>query len=142
MKLKEIVSAYKLLGEAKVTKLDEAEVVKIVKIRKEMRSYADAYEEFLKDVQEKFKPENWDDVQAKLQKWQQEGEKTTLTESERIEVNKAFINYQKKIELAVKEELEKEIHISIEKLKEDSLTKMMIENAWEVKKLDDLYVLV
>lgn len=142
MKLKEIVSAYKLLGEAKVTKLDEAEVVKIVKIRKEMRSYADAYEEFLKDVQEKFKPENWDDVQAKLQKWQQEGEKTTLTEYERIEVNKVFINYQKKIESAVKEELEKEIHISIEKLKEDSLTKLMIENAWEVKKLDDLDILV
>lgn len=142
MKLKEIVSAYKILGEAKVTKLDEAEVIKIVKIRKEMRTHADAYEAFLKDVQEKFKPENWDDVQQKVQKWQQEGENTTLTESERIEINKALIDYQKKIEFAVKEELEKEIHISIEKLKEDSLTKLMIENAWEVKKLDDLDILV
>ena len=142
MKLKEIVSIYKILGEAKVTKLEETEVIKVLKIRKEMRYSAEAYEAFLKDVQEKFKPDNWNDVQQKIQQWQQEGDKTTLTESERIEINKTLIEYQQKIEKAVKEELEKEINIEIEKLKEDSLTKLMIENNWEVKTLDDLYKLV
>lgn len=142
MKLKEIVSAYKILGEAKVTKLEESEVIKIVKARKEMRKYSDDYEAFLKDVQEKFKPEDWDGVQQKIQQWQQEGEKTTLSESERINLNKVVIEYQQKIDKAVKEELEKEINITIEKLKEDSLTKLMIENGWELKKLDDLDILV
>ena len=92
--IKQVVEAYKVLGEAKVTKLEESEVIKVVKARKAMRPIADEYEAFSKDCQEKFKPENWDKIQGNLQKWQQEGEKTTLTEEERIEVNKAIIGYK------------------------------------------------
>lgn len=142
MKVKEIVTAYKVLGDAKVTKLEESEVIKIVKARKSMRSIAEDYEQFLKDVQEKFKPENWDDVQQKVQQWQQEGENTTLTEEERMTVNRALIEYTKKVDSAVKDELEKEVDINIEKLKEESLTKLIIENDWELKKLEELEILV
>lgn len=142
MKLKQIVAAYKVLGEAKVTKLDEKEVIKVVKARKAMRPHADEYEAFLKDVQEKFKPENWDDVQSKVQKWQQEGESTTLTEAERTQVNKVLIEYQKKVETAVKEELEKEVELSIDKLSEESATKLLVENGWELKKLDEIEVVL
>ena len=142
MKVKEIVTAYKVLGDAKVTKLEESEVIKIVKARKSMRSIAEDYEQFLKDVQEKFKPENWDDVQQKVQQWQQEGENTTLTEEERMTVNRALIEYTKKVDSAVKDELEKEVDINIEKLKEESLTKLIIENDWELKKHEELEILV
>ena len=142
MKVKEIVTAYKVLGDAKVTKLEESEVIKVVKIRKSMRSIAEDYEQFLKDVQEKFKPENWDEIQSKIQQWQQEGENTTLSEEERIEINKILVEYTRKIDAALKEELEKEISIDIEKLKEDSLTKLLIENGWELKKLEELEILV
>ena len=142
MKVKEIVTAYKVLGDAKVTKLEESEVIKVVKIRKAMRSIAEDYEQFLKDVQEKFKPENWDEIQSKIQQWQQEGENTALSEEERIEINKIVIEYTRKIDTALKEELEKEISIDIEKLKEDSLTKLLIENGWELKKLEELEILV
>lgn len=142
MKLKEIVVAYKTLGEAKVSKLEEADVIKILKARKEMRKHAEDYEAFLKDVQETFKPENWDEIQTKIQKWQQEGENTTLTEAERIEINKSLIEYQKKVDAAVREELEKEIEILIEKLSNDASTKLLVENNWEIKKLDDLDILL
>lgn len=142
MKLKEIVVAYKTLGEAKVSKLEEADVIKILKARKEMRKHAEDYEAFLKDVQETFKPENWDEIQTKIQKWQQEGENTTLTEAERIEINKVLIEYQKKVDAAVREELEKEIEILIEKLSNDASTKLLVENNWEIKKLDDLDILL
>ena len=37
MKLVELVACYKALGEAKVTKLEESEVIKVVKARKAMR---------------------------------------------------------------------------------------------------------
>lgn len=140
MKLKQIVAAYKVLGEAKVQKLDEKEVIKIIKARKAMRPHTDEYEAFLKDVQEKFKPENWDDVQLMFQKWQQEGENTTLSEVERVEVNKVLIDYQKKIETAVKDELEKEVELFIDKLSEESATKLIVENGWELKKLDEIEV--
>lgn len=140
--IKQVVEAYKVLGEAKVTKLEESEVIKVVKARKAMRPIADEYEAFLKDCQDKFKPENWDKIQGNLQKWQQEGEKTTLTEEERIEVNKAIIGYQVKIDKAVKDELEKEVEVNIEVLKEDSATKLLVENGWELKKLDEIEILL
>lgn len=140
--IKQVVEAYKVLGEAKVTKLEESEVIKVVKARKVMRPIADEYEAFLKDCQEKFKPENWDKIQGNLQKWQQEGEKTTLTEEERIEVNKAVIGYQVKIDKAVKDELGKEVEVNIEALKEDSATKLLVENGWELKKLDEIEILL
>lgn len=140
-KVKDVVSAYKVLGDAKVVKLEESEVIKVVKARKAMRPIADEYDAFLKDCQEKFKPEGWDEIQKKLQQWQQEGENTTLTEAERIELNKAVIGYQKKIDAALKDELKREVELNIEPLKEESATKMLVENGWEVRVLDELGVM-
>ena len=139
--VKIIVSAYNVLGEANVSKLEESEVIKVVKARKAMRPIADEYDAFLKDCQEKFKPEDWDEIQNKLQQWQQEGENTTLTETERIELNKAVIGYQKKIDSALKDELKREVELNIEPLKEESATKLLIENGWELKKLDEVEVM-
>lgn len=138
--IKKIVSAYKVLGDAKVTKLEEGEVIKVVKARKAMRPIADDFDAFLKDCQEKFKPENWDEVQGKAAQWQKEGESTTLTEAERIELNKAVIGYQKKIDAAMKDELKREVELNIEPLKEESATKMLVENGWEVRMIDELGV--
>lgn len=140
-KVKDVVSAYKVLGDAKVVKLEESEVIKVVKARKAMRPIADDYDAFLKDCQEKFKPEDWDEIQKKLQQWQQEGENTTLTEAERIELNKAVIGYQKKIDAALKDELKREVELNIEPLKEESATKLLVENGWELKKLDEIEVM-
>lgn len=140
-KVKDVVSAYKVLGDAKVVKLEESEVIKIIKARKAMRPIADDYDAFLKDCQEKFKPEGWDEIQKKLQQWQQEGEKTTLTEAERNELNKAMIGYQKKVNEALKDELKREVELNIEPLKEESATKMLVENGWEVRVLDELGVM-
>lgn len=140
--IKNIVSAYKVLGEAKVTKLEEGEVIKVVKARKAMRPIADDFDAFLKDCQEKFKPENWDEVQEKVAQWQKEGENTTLTEAERVELNKAIIGYQQKVDGAVKDELAREVEVSVEPLKEESATKMLVENGWELKKLDEIEVIL
>lgn len=142
IKIKQIVNAYKILDDSKVTSLEVTEVIKIIKARKTMRPIVDEYDAFLKDCQDKFKPENWDTVQSNLQKWQQEGEKTTLTEEERIEVNKTIIEYQRKVNDAIKEELEKCVEIIIDSLNEDSITKLLVENGWELKKLDELEILL
>lgn len=141
-KVKNIVEAYKVLGEAKVTKLEESEVIKVVKARKAMRPIADDFEAFLKDVQEKFKPENWESIQEKVAQWQKEGENTTLTEEERIEINKALASYQNSINKAVNDELEREVEIEIESLKEESAIKLLTENGWELKKLEEIEVVL
>lgn len=136
MKVKTIVEAYKLLGNAKTTNLDDADKGKILKARKAMRPIADEFEAFLKDAQEMFKPEGWEETQKKLAQWQQEGEKTTLTEEERIAINKALIGYQSAIDKAVKTELDKEVEIEIEKLSEGSDIKLMSANDWTPNQLD------
>lgn len=136
MKVKLIVEAYKLLGNAKTTNLDDVDKSKILKARKSMRPIADEFEAFLKDAQEMFKPEGWEETQKKLAQWQQEGEKTTLSEEERIAINKALIGYQSAIDKAVKAELDKEVEIEIEKLSEGSDIKLMSANDWTPNQLD------
>lgn len=142
MKVKSIVEAYKLLGNAKTTNLDDADKGKILKARKTMRPIADEFESFLKDAQEMLKPEGWEETQKKLAQWQQEGEKTTLSEEERIAINKALIGYQSAVDKAVKAELDKEIEIEIEKLSEGSDIKLMSANDWTPNQLDIIDILL
>lgn len=142
MKVKEIVSAYKVLGEAKVSNLEESEIKKIVLNRKAMRNIVEEFEAFLKDCQEKFKPENWDELQSKIQQWQQEGDKTTLSEEERIAINKTIIEYQVKINNAIKEEENRIVEINIETLSEESITRLLKHNDWQTSKLDDISILL
>ena len=139
--IKEIVNTYKVLGEAKVTKLEESEVTKILKIRKAMRKIAEDFEAFLKDCQEKFKPENWDEIQQKIQQWQQEGDKTTLTDEEKKEVNEVVIDYQRKIDATIKDEYAREVEIEIEVLNIESQTKLLQENNWQIKDLDIISII-
>lgn len=134
--VKKIVDAYKLLGEAKVTKLEDADKIKVLKARKAMRVIADDFDAFLKDAQDKFKPEGWEETQKKLAQWQEEGEKTTLSEDERNSINKALIAYQTSIDKAIKDELNKEVEIEIEKLSEGSDIKLMSANDWTPNQLD------
>lgn len=132
MKLKEVVSLYKILGEAKVSNLDESEIIKIVKARKLIRQSAEEYDAFLKDVQEKFKPENFEYIQNALQNW------NNIDDQERIEVNKVVRTYELKINTAVAEELEKDVDVVLDKLSEESITKLLKHNDWKLNKLDEL----
>ena len=134
--IKKIVDAYKALGEAKVTKLEEAEVIKVIKARKAMRPIAEEYDEFFKDCQEKFKPEDWDNIQNDLQQCQK------LTEARRIELDIVLRTYQKKINETVKDELEREVELNIATLKEESATKILVENDWSVGKLDEIDIML
>lgn len=136
MKLKEIVSAYKALGEAKVNSLEESEILKIVKARKAMRTIAEEYDAFLKDVQEKFKPENFEELQSKVQKWAE------LTDEEKVEINKLLKAYETSINNAIIAELEKEVDITVEKLNEDSITKLLKNNEWSTNKTDEISIML
>lgn len=139
--VKQIVAAYNALGNAKVSKLDDTEKGKVVKARKAMRPIAEDYEAFLKDCQDKFKPENWDEIQEKIQQWQKEGEKTTLTEEERIELNKAVIGYQRSIDKAIKDELEREVELNFDKLSEGADVKIMSASDWTPNQLDAIEIM-
>ena len=140
--VKKIVSAYNTLGESTVHTLEDSEIIKVVKARKVLRPIHDEYDSYMKDCQEKFKPENWDKIQEDLQKWQQEGDKTTLSEEDKFAINKALNEYNQKLEKAAEEELKKEVEINIEKFAEGTDVKLLKENKWKTKQLNDIDILL
>lgn len=132
MKLVKIVNAYKVLGEATTSKISEEEILKIVKIRKAMRPHSEEFEAYLKDCQEKFKPENWNSIEEKSRKWD------SLSEEDKISVNKELIAYQKKINDAILEEQEKDIELSFDKVSENTILSIGKENGWNFSKIEEL----
>ena len=140
--VKQAVAAYNTLGESTVHTLEDAEIIKVVKARKALRPTHDEYDSYMKDCQEKFKPENWDKIQKDLQKWQQEGDKTTLSEEDKFAINKALNEYNQKLGKAAEEELKKEVEINIEKFAEGTDVKLLKENKWKTKQLNDIDILL
>lgn len=136
MKVKEIVSAYKTLGEAKVNNLEESEIIKILKARKAMRFIAEDFNEFLKEVQDKFKPENFEEIQFKLQNWAE------LSDEDKVKMTNILKEYESKINTVVKDELEKEIELELEKLNENSIGKLLKNNEWPIQKLDEISIIL
>lgn len=136
MKVKEIVSAYKTLGEAKVNNLEESEIIKILKARKAMRFIAEDFNEFLKEVQDKFKPENFEEIQFKLQNWAE------LSDEDKVKMTNILKEYESKINTVVKDELEKEIELELEKLNENSISKLLKNNEWPIQKLDEISIIL
>lgn len=138
MKVKNIVEAYKLLGNAKVSNLEDADKIKILKARKAMRPTANEYEAFEKDCQEAMKYEGFnDDIEPytiahnKIR----QGKVNEISESEANAYGR-IMEYEMKIRKALHDEQNKEIEIEIEKLSEGSDIKLMSANDWTPNQLD------
>ena len=125
-----VLNVYNLINEAKISKMDDADKFKMIKIARALKPVATSFEDFKKDAGEKLKGENHDKMVEKAQQWQAEGEKTTLTEAERIEINKYFNDYNNKIVECLKEEAAKENELDFEPLGEEAFGKRVASNDW------------
>ena len=134
--IEKIVIATNLLKDAKLTKMEDADKYKTIKAMKVLNPVSEEYNEFLDLTREKLKAENFEEMQEKARKWQAEGEKTTLTEEERIEINKFFADYQKSIEECIKEEIAKEKELDYTPLSEDAFLKLAASNPdWTMQQI-------
>lgn len=52
------------------------------------------------------------------------------------------MSYQKAINDAVYDELEKDVTITVEKLEESSIIKLLKNNEWSINKLDELQIML
>lgn len=138
LKVKDIVNVYTILKDAKLTKMDSMDKFKLIKMMRAMKPTAEEWDSFLSTVDEKLKKENHDDFIEKARKWQQEGEKTTLTEEEKLEVNTYFIEYQREKNECIKDELEKTVSLEFEKLQQGAFEKLIDSNDWDVKNIMEL----
>lgn len=136
MKVKEIVSAYRILGDAKVNMLDESEISKIVKTRKMFRQIAEEFEAFLKDAFDKFKPDEFDETQEQLKRWSE------LSDEEKHKVTEKVKTYEQAVNSVLQDEYDREVDITVEKLSEESIVKLLKHNEWSLSKLDELTALL
>ena len=136
--VKKIVEAYELLGNAKVSKLEDADKIKILKARKAMRPTANEYEAFEKDCQEAMKYEGFDaDIEPYTVAHNKirQGKGNEITEDEAKAYGRVM-EYDMKVRKALYDEQNKEVEIEIEKLSEGSDIKLMSANDWTPNQLD------
>lgn len=142
--LEKIWVAYNTLGKAKISKLDEAEMIKVLKARKAMRVHVDELRAFEEDVEEKIKPEGFEEqaniYNATLEKFKANKDySATKEEEEAFKVVSEFFNKKNRM---MKDEVAKEVELDIECLSIESEARLLAENGWESEKTDEILIIV
>lgn len=118
-KTSEIVTVYNALKAAKVTKMDDADKIAIVKIMRSFKPVATAFNDFVEEAREKLQPENFDEIQKKMQNFD------SLPDAEKIAVNVAINEYNGALNKAANEELAKDVAVDFAPISEDAFGKLI-----------------
>lgn len=122
--IQKIVEAYTILGSAKTGKLEASEVITIARVRKQLRPTVDSFNEYSRELHEKFKTPNFDTIIAKVQN------NEALNEREQ----KEYREYNVLMNEGLNKELLQEVDLAdIPKISEETLAKLSLENGWELK---------
>ncbi len=147
MKTKDLVSAYNLLNEAKLTKMEDADKFKVIKALRVMKKTAKDYEDFAEDAQKKLQGENHEEMQKRAQEWNEKhkgakiSDLTTEEQTELADINKYYKEYGDKVAACVNEEAEKDVKTEFDKLSEDAFSKLVASNDWtcgQIMQLSDV----
>ena len=136
MKTIEITNIYAVLNEAKLTKMDDADKFKVIKALRVIKPIAKGYEDFIEEAKNKLKADDHDKMTEKAQAWNNDnqGNKVGELTQEQIDelntINKYFSDYNSRVEACVKEEAEKEVELTFDKLSEEAFGKLVASNDW------------
>ena len=136
MKFVDVFVAYDVLGNASMSTLDVESVGVILDNRMLMRSRVDEYKALLSDAQEKFKPENYDEIMQMKQNW------NNLSTNERELVNNAIAEYSNKLGTVLEPKLNEEVDIELKKISLKEASKLMVENKWTPNDLDKISIII
>ena len=132
MKTSTIIEVYQLLNNAKLTKMEAKEKFQVIKIMRAMKPVAEEWDSFIKTMDEKLRDDNHEEMLAKAQQWQKEGEKTTLSLDERMAVNEYFGKLDKERRELIASEQSKEANVLFDKLTEEAFERLMDSNDFNV----------
>lgn len=132
MKTSTIIEVYQLLNNAKLTKMESKEKFQIIRIMRAMKPVTEEWDSFVKTMDEKLKGEHHEEMLAKAQQWQKEGEKTTLSLDERMAVNEYFGKLDKERRELIASEQSKEANVLFDKLTEEAFERLMDSNDFNV----------
>lgn len=136
LKTIDCVVVYNLLKGASLGKMESKNKFAVIKSIKELKTIAEDFEAFRTDAAEKLRGENHDEMQQKAVDWQQKGDKCTLTDDEKREVNAYFDRYGKELSDCINEEAEKEHELDIRTITEEAFGALMDANeSWSVEQI-------
>lgn len=127
----EIINAYNALNKLKLAKLNNEEVLSLLRAKKTMRPVVKAYQEFESDARESVKQANFEELVAKAQ----------AKEQLSMEEQALLLDIDKRLNAMLIEEAGKENEWSQEPLSEELLVKLFTECELETKDEDYLYFL-
>lgn len=139
-----VLKAYNIIAQAKYTKLDDADKVRLWKIARELKPVATKYDEDSKDAAEKLKPEGFDE---KAMKWNETRDKSSagikddlpMSPAEFIDFLYHVINpYNENVNSALEELKGKEVELEFNALTEDAFAKLMSSNEWTMEQVEML----
>lgn len=142
MKAERIAMLYGLLKQSRTTKMEDQGRLKVLRIIKALRPAAREYEEDVKEARKKMKDDLFDQMTAKAEKWQAEGDKA-LSEEEKIAVNAYFAKYNRSVVDAVSAIAGKSKKMDLDKLSQDEFLRLINSNDYtgeQLELLDDTVV--
>lgn len=122
--IQKVVEAYTILGTTKTGKLEASEVITIARVRKQLRPTVESFNEYSRELHDKFKTQNLDAIIAKVQN------NEALNESEQ----KEFRDYNALMNEGLNKELLQEVELAdVPKISEETLAKLSSEGNWEMR---------
>lgn len=127
MKKMQIISAYNLLNNSRLTKMSGEGKFKVIKNIINFKVVAQDYEDLAKETTTRLKPE-WLS-EDKAQEWSRNGENSEkLTKDEKI----AIIQYLNEVNKYLERELNKECELDTNKLTDEEFTQFMDSNDFTI----------
>ena len=120
-----VISAYRILNNAKLGKMEDAEKFALIKAVRQLKKVGADFDDFLKDAQEKLKPESIEVIAVKVQG------NEVLTPEESAALNK----YNQDVSVCVKDELDKDVELTFAPLSEDALGRLVASNDFSVNEI-------
>jgi hypothetical protein len=136
-----VLKAYNIIAQARYTKMDDADKVRLWKIARALKPVATKYDEDSKDAAEKLKPEGFD---QKAMKWNETRDKSSagikddlpMSQAEFIDFLYHVINpYNENVNSALEELKGKEVELEFNALTEDAFVKLMSSNEWNMEQV-------
>ncbi|WP_289755327.1 hypothetical protein [uncultured Duncaniella sp.] len=121
-----IVIAHNSLKGARLTRLDTQEKFTVIRAMRALRPVASSLQEFIEDAREKLRPEDWDNIQHKAERFD------TLTEEEKREVNATMEAYNADVARCIGEEASKEQELEFEPLTEEAFGRLLDSNDLDI----------
>lgn len=143
MKIEEVLKVAGVVRSAKVTKMEDADKMKVIKASRALNKVVKEYESLVEDVKEKMKDERFDDMMKRYQAFQPYDGKplNELTKEQLAELNDIrtyFGEYEAKVNGLLREEVEKESDADYERLTEEAFIKLIGSNDYTVDVMDML----